>query len=99
MHVRQWIPCVSIVAVSTAVLPFLSVNLSDPTVAAGVFPPWWSAHKVISAAGTAGSIVRLGAFSFIVVVRSNDGDVAKSLRAAGSLITLNPIGLAGCFTR
>lgn len=95
----QWLPSVSILAVSTAVLPLLSDNLTDPRVGAGVFPPWWSSHDVIAAAAAAGSIVRLGTFPFIVVVRSNSSNVAENLSSSGSLFNLDPVGIAGCFTR
>ncbi|WP_146170185.1 hypothetical protein [Bosea sp. 124] len=95
----QWLPGFSILAVSTAVLPLLSENLSDPRVGAGVFPPWWSSHDVIAAAAAAGSIVRLGSFPFIVVVRSDGSNIAANLRASGSLFNLDPVGIAGCFTR
>lgn len=96
---NQWLPSVSILAVSTAVLPLLSENFTDPRVVAGVFPPWWTSHDVIAAAAAAGSIVRLGTFPFIVVVRSDGRDVAENLRASGSLFNLDPVGIAGCFTR
>ncbi|WP_324134763.1 hypothetical protein [Bosea sp. (in: a-proteobacteria)] len=95
----QWLPSFSLLAVSTAVLPLLSQNLSDPRIGAGVFPPWWSSHDIIAAAAAAGSIVRLGTFPFIVVVRSDGHDVADNLRASGSLFNLDPVGIAGCFTR
>lgn len=99
MHLRQWMPSMSILAISTAVLPLLSANLSDPHVGAGVFPPWWTSRDVLAAAGAAGSIVRIGTFPFIVVVRSTDSDVAEGLKASGALFNLDPLGIAGCFTR
>jgi hypothetical protein len=99
MTLRQWIPSALVLALSTAVLPFLSASSPDPRISAGVFPPWWSSGQIIAAAGAAGSIVRLGTFRFIVVVRSEGGDVAQRLRTSGSLFNLDPLGIAGCITR
>jgi hypothetical protein len=99
MTFSQWLPGMSILAVSTAMLPVLSGGMTDPRIGAGVFPPWWSSRDVIAAAGAAGSIVRLGAVPFIVVVRSDGSDVTDSLRASGSLFNLDPLGIAGCITR
>lgn len=99
MGAREWLPGLSLLAISTAVLPLLSPDLRDQRSVAGVFPPWWTSRDVIAAAGTAGSIVRLGTLPFIVVVRSDSSDVAARLTASGSLFNFDPLGISGCFTR
>ncbi|WP_419757443.1 hypothetical protein [Acidisoma sp.] len=60
-----------------------------------LFPPWWGAMRSIAAAARVGSIVRLGAVPFIVVVQPD-----KSFRrhVGGSLawLVLDPQALGGC---
>ena len=97
MTLSSWAPAVLIGILSTAALPLVAGHSIDPRVSAGVFPPWWRAADVLAAAGEAGSFVRLGAFPFIVVVRSEDGDAAARLSASGALFNLDPLGLTGCF--
>lgn len=98
MSIREWLP-LSILAISTAVMPLLSADLRELRSIAGVFPPWWTSRDVVTAAGAAGSIVRLGTLPFIVVVRSDSSDVAARLKASGALFNFDPLGISGCFTR
>lgn len=63
---------------------------------AAVFPPWWDARRTIIAASDAGVALRLGLASFVVVVRSDDGQGRERLRQAGAWMLLDPNGLAGC---
>ena len=99
MALRDWLPALALATLSTLMLPLLSPRPGDQAVAAGVFPPWWASGAILAAAGEAGSIVRLGAVPFIVVVRSESGDASQRLAAAGSLFSLDPNGITGCFTR
>ncbi|MBX9740717.1 MAG: hypothetical protein K2X62_11615 [Beijerinckiaceae bacterium] len=66
--------------------------------AAAIFPPWWSGAKAFEAAATSGQITRLGAFPFVVVVRSDDPGLASRLRDAGAVLVLDPVQLALCDT-
>lgn len=99
MGAREWLPSLSLLAISTAVLPLLLPDLRDHRSVAGVFPPWWTSRDVVAAAGTAGSIVRLSTLPFIVVVQSDSTDVAARLTASGSLFNFDPLGISGCFSR
>jgi hypothetical protein len=68
---------------------------SDTSVVA-VFPPWWSASRTLVAASRAGAVLNSGAYSFVVVVRSQDHELGARLHAAGALLLLDPLGLGGC---
>jgi hypothetical protein len=63
---------------------------------AALFPPWWSSADVVTAAGSAGRIVRLGTVHFIVIVAPDGSDTAERLRAAGAVLVLDPINADGC---
>lgn len=63
---------------------------------AAIFPPWWQPERVFQAAGTAGRIIRLGQWRFVVVVNSEGSQTPERLRAAGAVLLTDP-GLAiGC---
>jgi hypothetical protein len=66
--------------------------------AAAIFPPWWSGAKAFEAAATSGQITRLGAFPFVVVVRSDDPGLVSRLKSAGAIFVLDPVQLALCET-
>jgi hypothetical protein len=62
-----------------------------------IFPPWWSAERAFTAAASAGgAIVREGAWSNILVVKSTDAGFVERLHAAGAWLLLNPQALAAC---
>jgi len=65
----------------------------DDREAAGVFPPWWPAERVIAAAAAAGPVSAASRQPFVVVVRAPGGGVAARLRRAGAILVLDP-GLA-----
>jgi hypothetical protein len=68
---------------------------SDNAVVA-VFPPWWTASRTLVAASAAGAVLDSGAYSFVVIVQSQDHELGARLRAAGALLLLDPLGLGGC---
>ncbi len=80
-----------------AIMPFgvaLASSLAprgDGPVAA-VFPPWWGLGRSMASAAAAGSVVRFGAFPFVVVVSAADRRV---LRARGAWLLLDPLAV-GC---
>lgn len=66
----------------------------DASLAAGVFPPWWSQSGVLTAAAQAGDVIAVGALPFVVVIRSPQGPAGPRLRDAGAFLSLKA-GLAG----
>ena len=82
--------------VMSAVVLLASSRAPDPTVAAGIFPPWWSHEAVLAAAGQAGVIRDLGAVPFIVVIRDPAGQAQTRLRDAGALFSVGPAGSFAC---
>ncbi len=60
---------------------------------AAVFPPWWDAVTSFASAGTAGPVMRFGAFPFIVIVMAAD---RNQLRSQGAWLLLDPRALGGC---
>jgi hypothetical protein len=67
----------------------------DAAVAA-VFPPWWSASQSLAAAASAGDVSAAGALPFVFIVQPRDPGLHARLRAAGALLLMNPLGMAGC---
>lgn len=66
---------------------------------AAVFPPWWSAERVMEAAIAAGvPVVRAGGIDTIVITASPDLRTDGHLRDAGALFLLDPLSAAGCLT-
>jgi hypothetical protein len=63
---------------------------------AAVFPPWWRAADIFTAAASAGRIVRLGPVSFVVIVAPETGRMAERLHAAGALLLIDPVVVSGC---
>jgi hypothetical protein len=90
-----------ILAVAT-VLPALALRTvlrpGDPLAgAAVVFAPWTSAGEaIVRATAAGGSLVRLGALPWIVVVRPDDGFYVDRAFAQGALLVLDPKTLAAC---
>lgn len=84
------------ITASTAGVLAASARSSEPTTAAGVFPPWWTRDQVVAAAGRAGGIVDFGAVPFIVTVRDPGGRAQSRLHQAGALFSLPPAGSTAC---
>lgn len=69
---------------------------SDARVAA-IFPPWWTAHDVMaSLAGSDTVILREGIAPSVLLVSSPTPGLARRLREAGALLTVDPKAAAGC---
>lgn len=77
-------------------IPVLAARPLDASLAAGVFPPWWSQAEILTAAAGAGAILATGTLPFVVIVRSAGGDAAKRLSDQGALFSLDPNGAAMC---
>jgi hypothetical protein len=60
---------------------------------AAVFPPWWGAAKAAASAGTAGPVIRFGAFPFVVIVLARD---RARLQSLGAWLLLDPRAAGGC---
>lgn len=84
------------ITVSTAGVLTTSLQSPDPTLAAAVFPPWWTRDQVVAAADRAGGLVDFGSVSFVVTVRDPTGQAQSRLRQAGALFSLPPGGLIVC---
>jgi hypothetical protein len=70
--------------------------MPDKPVAA-LFPPWWSAARVMaSAAGTNGAIVRFGGFQTVLILAAGGPDLTDRLRRAGAWLVVDPGILGGC---
>ena len=71
---------------------------ADPLAgAAVVFWPWTGAGEaIVRATAAGGSLVRLGALPWIVVVRPDDGLYVERAFAAGALLVLDPKTLSAC---
>jgi len=65
---------------------------------AAVFPPWWDAARVVSAAAAAGDIAGAGGAPFIVILRGDPAALNQRARTAGALLLLDP-ALAGACAR
>jgi hypothetical protein len=63
---------------------------------AAVFPPWWDGTRSVNAAAEAGSVLRLGPLSFVVLIVPEALHGRQRLRRAGAWLLLNPRGLPGC---
>ncbi|WP_158817857.1 hypothetical protein [Methylocapsa sp. S129] len=73
-----------------------AATAGDSASAAAVFPPWWSPARAFEAAGAAGEVTRIGAFSSVLIVHSREPALAERLRKAGALLILDPVQLALC---
>ncbi len=89
-----WLPA-AVIGIAALLLSLTAeAGSRDSSLAAGVFPPWWSQAAALGAAGQAGQVTAVGALPFIVIIRSAHGPAAPRLRAAGAMLSLNA-GLAG----
>ena len=59
-----------------------------------IFPPWWNAMRSVVAAAGVGSVVRLGAFPFIVVVQPDRS--GERMGRSHAWLVLDPRALGGC---
>jgi hypothetical protein len=56
---------------------------------AAVYPPWWDASRVVSAASSAGDIAAAGGWRNVMVLRSQTPGLAARLRRSGALWTMD----------
>ncbi|HEV7260588.1 MAG TPA: hypothetical protein VGN82_22595 [Bosea sp. (in: a-proteobacteria)] len=96
MRLSTWLPATAIAAASTVMIPVLAARPLDATLAAGVFPPWWSESEIIDAAARAGAVLATGTLPFVVIIRAEGGDAARRLSDQGALFSLDPAGAAMC---
>ncbi len=94
----RWAPALGLLAVSTAMTGSLTLAPRDPHSVAAIFPPWWDASRSLSAAGAAGSILRQGAWPWIVVVAGQSDEIAPLLHTAGALLLVDPTAAGICGT-
>ncbi len=78
------------------IMSIMAIHPNNQTVLAAVFPVWWTAPHSFAAAGSAGDVAAVGAFSFVLIVRSQNPGLAARLRAAGAFLLLDPPGAVGC---
>ena len=96
-----WLNATGLLIVSWVAIAALSLQIrpGSETVAV-VFPPWWSAQQVFLAAASANAaIIRMTAFSSLLVVRPDDHDGLIRLRKAGVWLTIDPQAIAACFAK
>jgi hypothetical protein len=94
--------------VGTAALGLLLIIASLPAVAvaaapiagahdvAAVFPPWWPAARTLTAAASAGQVRASGGLPGVLIVHSDQSNLAARLTDAGAFLLLDPAGMAGC---
>jgi hypothetical protein len=73
---------------SLAAAATVTAARTDASPVALVFPPWWSATRVVESAASAGDILDVGGVPFIVIVHLDPADAARRARAAGALFIL-----------
>lgn len=94
-----WLPAILLLIVSFLGIAWLNLrpDLAADEPVAAVFPPWWDAERAFAAAAsTGGAVIREGAWSNILVVKSEGGDLAQRLYASGAWLLLNPKALEAC---
>lgn len=82
-------------ATIASLVPALAVAAQprSPFAVAAVFPPWWSAERVYSAASAAGTVSRTGRWNIVVVYGGTD--VGRLLGRNGAWAIIDP-ELADC---
>jgi hypothetical protein len=96
-----WLAPAGLLVASWLAIAALSLRLpAGAQIAAVIFPPWWSAQQVLSAAASAhAAIVRAGAIPSILIVQPASGDGLARLRDAGVWFAVNPQAIGGCLTQ
>lgn len=93
-----WLNAAALLVAGWAALVILSLQVRPgATIVAVAFPPWWSTQQVFLAAGSANAaIVRLTAFSTLLVVRPDDDDGLARLRGAGAWLAMDAQAISAC---
>jgi hypothetical protein len=96
-----WLNAAVLLIASWIAIAALSLQVRPGTeVVAVVFPPWWSAQQVFTAAASANAaIIRMTAIPSLLVVRPDDHDGLTRLRSAGVWLTMDPQAVAACLTK
>ena len=96
-----WLNAAALLVASWVAVAALSLHVRPGAeIVAVVFPPWWSAQEVFSAAASANAaIVRMTALPTLLVVRPDDLNGLARLRQAGVWLTMDPQAIAACFAK
>lgn len=87
----------AVAMLAVAVFGLLAPSTDSDARVAAVFPPWWSAHDVMASLdGSDTVILREGVAPTVVLVSSPTSGLARRLREAGALLTIDPTAAAGC---
>ena len=94
-----WLNASALLLASWIAVAALSLQVRPGSeVIAVVFPPWWNAQQVMSAAASANAaIVRMTALPAILVVRPDDRQGLTRLHDAGAWFAIDPQAIAACF--
>ncbi len=96
---RSWVCPMLLLLASLGGVGWLNLRPHSGAPVAALFPPWWdSARAEASVVAAGGTLLRLGAWSAVVVTASDDPEFAVRLRAAGAWLVLDPQALGGCLT-
>ncbi len=98
MLALSWLTPVLLVGATLAVAAFSDTRPRGDRIAA-IFPPWWTADRVLASALAVAPVSGVGRFSFIVAVSGRAPDTASRLGAAGALMTVDGSRFSFCLTR
>jgi hypothetical protein len=93
---RAWLLPGALCAVCLAAALTLTLRPPASGPVALLFPPWWSTMRSVVAAASMGSVVRLGAVPFIVVVQPDRNGLRVSAARNVAWLVLDPQALGGC---
>ncbi len=96
-----WLNAAALLVASFIAIAALSLQVRPGSeVVAVAFPPWWSSQEVLQAAASANAaIVRMTAFSALLVVRPDGQEGLTRLRQAGAWLAMDPQAIAACFAK
>jgi len=95
---RQYLPALALMLFSTAWVATLTLRprLGEPV--AAVFSPLAGPEAALAAASEAGAVdvLRFGRWPSLIIVRSDDADLSRKLRARGAWLVLRAPLAFGC---
>ena len=91
-----WSLPVALGALSLMAALVLSLQPRPSGPVALLFPPWWNAMRSVVAAASVGSVIRLGAVPFIVVVQPDRRRPRGGVGPSQAWLVLDPQALGGC---
>jgi hypothetical protein len=87
----------AVMAASVGLSGFVALAPAPDRPIAAIFPPWWPAERIFSAAAISGApIVRFGGFPNIVVLSPGVPDLSRRLREAGAWLLLDAQAVGAC---